>query len=143
MRFTDCRKRPVVNTSDAVTLGKVDSLLVDPSTRRVVAVTVAHKGTADTLLWPALSAFGPDAVTVTGEDALSAPEGRVAELRGKDAALLGKRVLTDAGDETGTVEDVEFDPATGAVTALLTTVGEIAGDRLLGVGSWAVVVRAS
>ncbi len=142
MRFTECRKRPVVDTSSAVTLGKVDRLLLDPSTRAVAAVVVKRKGDVDTLPWAGVQAFGPDAVTVTGEDALVVAEGHLSELRGKDRAVLGKRVLTDAGDEMGTVDDVEFDASSGSITTLLTTGGEIAGTRLLGIGSWAVVVSA-
>ena len=143
MRFTECRKRPVLDTSTALTLGKVDGLVLDPATRSVVAVTVKRKGDADTLLWSALQTFGPDAVTVDGEQALTEADEHVTALRSKKRAALGKRVLTDAGDEAGLLEDVAFDPASGTVTALLTSEGEIAGDRLLGVGSWAVVVRAA
>ncbi len=142
MRLTECRKRPVLDTSTALTLGKVDGLVLDPATRTVVAVTVKRKGDADTLLWGALQSFGPDAVTVGSEQALTEADEHVVELRTKRHAAVGKRVLTDAGDEAGTLQDVEFDPASGAVTALLTSAGEVAGDRLLGIGAWAVVVRA-
>ncbi len=142
MRLTECRKRSVLDTSTALTLGKVDGLVLDPATRSVVAVTVKCKGDADTLLWGALQSFGPDAVTVAGQQALTEADEHVAGLRGKKHAAVGKRVLTDAGDEAGTLEDVEFDPASGAITALLTSAGEVAGERLLGIGSYAVVVRA-
>ncbi len=145
MRFTDSRGRKVLDTSTAVTLGKVDGFVVDPTTRRVVAVEVKVKGDADVLPWESLTGFGPDAVTVPDDSALVAAEGRVAELRGKPHALLKKRVLTEDGDELGKVSDVEFDPASGEVTGLLVTADRtestVDGARLLGAGSYAVVVR--
>jgi sporulation protein YlmC with PRC-barrel domain len=55
---------------------------------------------------------------------------------------MGKRVLTEGGDGLGTVNDVEFDPADGSIRAILTGTEEIAGPRMLGLGSYAVVVRA-
>jgi hypothetical protein len=60
----------------------------------------------------------------------------------KDHHLLGKRVLSTGGDDLGKVDDVEFDPGTGTITALLLPGGEVAGIRLVGVGSYAVVLQA-
>ncbi|MGH3813515.1 MAG: PRC-barrel domain-containing protein [Pseudonocardiaceae bacterium] len=54
--------------------------------------------------------------------------------------MLGKRVLTERGMELSTVTDVDFDPETGAVTTLITKTETIAGDRLIGLGGYAVVV---
>ena len=45
------------------------------------------------------------------------------------------------GDEIGTVDDVEFDPETGEVTSLILASGDIAGTRLVGIGSYAVVAE--
>jgi sporulation protein YlmC with PRC-barrel domain len=47
-----------------------------------------------------------------------------------------------AGDELGTVTDVEFDGGSGSVTRLRLDDHEVAGVRLRGVGSYAVVVTA-
>ncbi|HVL93803.1 MAG TPA: PRC-barrel domain-containing protein, partial [Acidimicrobiales bacterium] len=55
--------------------------------------------------------------------------------------LPGRRVLTERGRELGAVADVEFDPATGAVTAVLVGQTTVAGDRLIGLGSYALVVK--
>jgi sporulation protein YlmC with PRC-barrel domain len=56
--------------------------------------------------------------------------------------VVGKRVLTSTGDEIGKIRDVDFDPASGVLTALLVDNGsEVEAARLLGVGSYAVVVR--
>ena len=56
---------------------------------------------------------------------------------------MKKRVLTSAGDELGTIKDIDFDPETGALTTfLLEGASDVAADRLIGVGSYAVVVCA-
>ena len=60
----------------------------------------------------------------------------------KHHRMLGKRVFSTGGDELGKVDDVEFDPDTGTITALFLAGGEVAGVRLIGVGSYAVVVQA-
>lgn len=77
---------------------------------------------------------GSDAIAEAGDD--------VTALLGKDHRLMGKRVLSTAGDELGKVADVEFDGTSGAVTALLVGELHVAGVRLCGVGSYAVVVTA-
>lgn len=144
MRFSEAGGRHVVSTSTATTVGRVHGFVVDPLARRVVALELKKtEGPGDTLAWEALTAFGRDAVTVPGAAAITTAEGRVAELTGKSHGLLRKRVLTEAGDEVGTVEDVEFEAASGRVTALLTKTEEIDGDRLIGIGSYAVVVRSA
>ena len=53
---------------------------------------------------------------------------------------MGKRLLTDDGTEIGTVDDIDFDPTGGAVKAVVTRGGPVAGDRLRGCGSYAVIV---
>ena len=57
--------------------------------------------------------------------------------------LLQARVLTDAGEEIGPVQDVEFDPETGAVGNIVVPGGPISADRLRGLGGYALVVTTS
>lgn len=140
--FSEAKGRQVVSTSTADTVGKVDGFVVDPRTRSVIALTLKKSSGGDVLAWGDLTAFGEDAVTVSGADRLGSGDDRVAALSGKHHDPLGKRVLTDAGDEIGKVEDVEFVPATGEVTGLVLADGTVSGGRLLGIGSYAVVVAA-
>jgi sporulation protein YlmC with PRC-barrel domain len=59
-----------------------------------------------------------------------------------DLDWLGHRVLSDRGFELGAVEDVEFDPESGALTSVhVTKGGAVTADRVLGAGSYAVVVE--
>lgn len=143
MRFSDAKNHKVVSSSSAATVGKVKGFVVDPATRSVVGLRLKKTEDGDILRWDALTAFGSDAVTVTGPDVIVSEDEQVDALSGKDHAVLGKRVLSTWGDELGEVKDVEFDEATGAVTALLVKGNDdVAGERLVGVGSYAVVVRA-
>ncbi len=141
MRFTDAVGRQVVSTSTAATVGKVDEFVVDPQRQAVVAVLLKKADSGSTLAWSDIAAFGADAVTVASADNLTEPTPEIASLTGKDHQLIGKRVLSTAGDDLGKVTDVDFDPATGSITNLLLPGAEIVGARLIGVGSYAVVVH--
>ena len=141
MRFSEAAGRQVVSTSAADTVGRVDEFVVDPRRRAVVALSLKRTDGGDTLLWTDIVAFGADAVTVTGAEKIVDAAPAIVALSGKEHRLVGKRVLTVAGDDIGTVDDVEFDADTGTITSLLLPAGDVAGARLIGVGSYAVVVR--
>ncbi|SHH63417.1 Uncharacterized protein YrrD, contains PRC-barrel domain [Jatrophihabitans endophyticus] len=141
MLFSDVHGRKVVSTATAETVGKVDEFVVDPRARAVVAFRLKKTDDGDTLAWPALTAVGADAVTVADAGAVTEAQGRVAELVGKDHRAVGKRVLTAQGDELGKVADVDFDPADGTLLTLRVGEREIPGADLVGIGSYAVVVR--
>jgi sporulation protein YlmC with PRC-barrel domain len=140
MLFSYALRLRVVDTATANTVGRVDDIVVDPHTRTIAALRVDGRG-ADVLHWPDITGFGADAVTVASATAVGDPTGRTAGLLGRDYQVVGKRLLTDSGDEIGRVLDVEFDPDTGSVTGLLATIGRIDGGRLVGCGSYAAVVR--
>ena len=112
MRFSEADGQKIVSTATADTVGKVGTFVVDPRSRTVVAVTVKKSAGGDLLRWPDIYAFGQDAVTVTGAEKLVNPDPDLAALADKSHELIGKRVLTTAGDEIGKTVDVEFDPAT-------------------------------
>ncbi|MDN5791193.1 MAG: PRC-barrel domain-containing protein [Micrococcales bacterium] len=143
MLFSDSRKRKIVCTSTAETVGRVSGFVVDPALRRVVAVTVKKSQDGDTLAWPQISGFGPDAVTIAAPDDIGSADEAVAALLGKRHAVLRKQVLSSDGDRLGEVTDVDFDPETGAIEAVLVDGAPVDGARLIGVGSFAVVVKAA
>lgn len=147
MLYSELKGRKLVDTSSADTIGKVDGFLLDPATRTVVGLEFKKTDHGSVVRWTDLTGVGADAVTVTRADALGEPEGPLADLVGKDRQVLKKRVLTDAGEDLGPVHDIDFDPQSGALLELV--VGgkkkhrrPVAGSRLLGVGSYAVVVTA-
>lgn len=142
MRFSEAQGRTVVSTSTAQVLGRIERFVIDPTAGAVVALELGSARSGDTLPWSAIKSFGVDAVTVESPDAVTAAGPQIAALRGKDNELVGKRVLSTDGDEEGRILDVEFDPDTGAVVRLLLgdEAHDVAGRRLVGVGSYAVVV---
>ena len=144
MLFSKANRHKVVSSSNAATVAKVSGFVVDPVTRSVVAVRLKKAEKGEFLRWNDLVAFGADAVTVTDDSVIGDGGPDVSALAGKAHRVLGKRVLTSGGDELGKVDDVDFDPATGTIRSLVLGKGstaEVAGDRLIGIGSYAVVVR--
>lgn len=141
MLFSDAKRHKVVSSSTAGTVGKVSGFVVDPATRSVLALRLKKTQGGDFLRWSDLTAFGADAVTVSDDTKIGDGGDDVRALARKKLAILGKRVLTSGGDELGKVEDVDFDLDSGRLTAILVEGGpEVSGDRLLGVGTYAVVV---
>jgi uncharacterized protein YrrD len=133
----------VVSTSTAETVGVVHGLVVDPVSRTIAALSLTKTAGKATLLpWANLTAVGTDAVTVQGADRIVEPDSDLAVLADKHHTLLKKRVLSTAGQQLGTVQDVDFDPASGAVLGLPLEEMAVPGSALLGVGSYAVVVQA-
>jgi uncharacterized protein YrrD len=135
---------PVVATGNAEQLGKTEGVAVDPESSTIVAVHVGgSKGSARFVPWEQISSFGTDAVMVEDASVVRATTGpfeqRVADGEGD---LLAKRVLTEGGDELGTVDDVDFDPGDGKLETLHIGAEAIAAERLLGIGTYAVVVRS-
>lgn len=143
MRFSESKGRKVVDSSKAETVGAVRGFFVDPVSRSVVAVRLKKKTERGNVLrWSDLAAFGVDAVTITGPDAVTETDEELEPYAGKRRRLLKKRVLASTGYELGHVADVDFDADTGKLISIVLAEGvEVPADRLVGVGSYAVVVR--
>ena len=141
MLFTQVTGRKVVSTGTAETVGQVAGLVVDPQSHSIVAVGLKETHHGDTVLWNDITAFGTDAVTVVGHEVIVAANDVVKELAGKTHDLLGKRVLNTRGEDLGTLQDVRFDSASGAVETLLLAGRDVAGSLLIGIGSYAVIVQ--
>ncbi len=141
--FSEATGRKVVSTSTADTVGVINGFVLDPATRSVAGLEL-HKTPerASLLPWDRLTAFGADAVTVGDVTALVESDERLDALSGKAHAVLRKRVLDTTGLQLGTVQDVDFDPESGAVVSLQLEDQQIPGPKLLGIGSYAVVVQA-
>ncbi|MBA3744211.1 PRC-barrel domain-containing protein [Sporichthya sp.] len=140
MRITDARHRPVVATGSAETVGRVDGFLIEAEAARITGLRIEVDGSSTVLPWDKVGAFGPDAITVTDASVLREPAD-LAEQRRIDPELdpIGKPAIEETGNNLGTVSDVDFDPATGALRAVITDVYELPADRLLGLGTYAMV----
>ena len=136
--------RKVVSRSSAGAVGAVSHFLVDPEDRRIAAIVVGRGKKARLIDWADVTGFGPDAVMVGDEAALHPPldDRERAAVDGK-LEMVGKRALTERGNELGTVDDVTFDAGSGAVQALQVGDREVPAISLLGSGPYAVVLDAS
>ena len=145
MRLGEIAKHPVVDLSTATTVGQLGQAVVDGRNRRVAGFTL-RKATpsGDWLAWERLSALGPDAATVADPSAVAEPDEHQRALADATRSMLKRRVLSEWGEELGPLVDVEFDPATGALTQLHLGDGTVLpADRLLGVGRYATVVAGT
>ncbi|MFK4071331.1 hypothetical protein [Streptomyces sp. NPDC029674] len=133
--------RPVVSAVDAAHIGTVGGIVVAPEDALITAIRLdGAKGRGDVIAWADVHAVGPDAVVV---GAASAARFASTDSSGSQD-LLGKRLLTELGDGIGTLADVTFDPESGHLHTLHTSRGHrIPGPHLLGIGSYAVVVRVA
>ncbi len=136
--------RPVVARDTAETVGDVQGAVVDVPTRRIVALQVGKGRKARVAEWASISGVGPDAVVVQSESVLRDPAGdrETAFVRG-GLPLLGARVLTDRGDEAGSLDDVEFDEGSGQLVALVSGDQRFPAADLHAIGGYAVVVAAT
>lgn len=141
-RFAAASGRKVVSRASAEALGRLAHVVVDVQHRQVASLVVGKGRRALLVSWEHVSGFGPDAVMVADERALYEPrdDHERAAADGK-LDLVGKRALSDMGNDLGTVNDVVFDPVTGALEALVLGDREEAARSLLGAGSFAAIIR--
>lgn len=142
-RLSDLVAKEVLSRSSAERLGQIVHVAIVADRPSIEALVVKSGRRSGLVHWSDVVSVGPDAVIVVDEAALHGPaddhEKRVAA---GATDPLGKRVLADTGNQIGTVDDVEVDSSQGSVEAVIVAGEPIAGPRLLGAGSYAVVVAA-
>ncbi|MGW6026732.1 PRC-barrel domain-containing protein [Streptomyces sp. NPDC055099] len=133
---------PVIGADDARPAGEVAGLGIDPRTRRITELYLrGAKNGGDSVPWAQVRGMGPDAVII--ENAAAAAEAvRGGSHSRAHKRLLGKRVLTDFGEDIGTLTEVTFDPETGDVGDLYVGREQVPGSRLVGLGPYALVLGA-
>jgi uncharacterized protein YrrD len=143
LHFEQSRHTPVYSKDSAAEVGRVVRYLVDAGAARIAAVHIGGRRRRALLAdWSHIVGFGPDAVVVDSEENLRHPDSeREQQVVAGNLDLFGRRVLTDSGHEIGELTDVSFDEDEGAVEALHTTRSVVAGDGLLAIGPYAVVVQ--
>lgn len=142
VNFEDLRHRPILDISTAATIGRVEHLVIDPSDSSVPALTIGKaQDNATVLPWSGIKAIGPDGVTIETKGQLRAPESEL-EQRTTSGAVdpIGKLVLSDDGDEHGTLRDVVIDTDSGEITELLIGDLTLPGQALMGIGDYAAIV---
>jgi sporulation protein YlmC with PRC-barrel domain len=133
--------RKVVSRASAKELGAVNHLLIDAQQREVAAIIIGRGKKARLVDWAQLSGFGPDAVMVGDEGALRPPvDGRERDGADGKLELVGKRALSERGNELGKIDDVTFDAQSGALEDLVIGERSVPAGALLGSGSYAAVL---
>jgi len=141
-QFTSARGRKVVSRSSAEELGTVSHLVINGEHQRIATVVVGKRRKARLIDWQDLSGFGPDAIMVADENALREPrDEREQAATAGELELLGRRALSDFGNRLGQVDEVTFDPDTGALETILVGEDEYPAASLLGAGSFAVIIH--
>jgi uncharacterized protein YrrD len=143
-RFTAVSGRRVVSRTSAEQLGELAHVVVDVNLRRVAFLVVGKRRKALLVAWEHVSGFGPDAIMVTDEGALYAPrDDRERAAAEGNLELVGRRALSDMGNDLGEVTDVVFDPASGLIETIVLGDREEPAASLLGAGSFAAIIRAA
>ncbi|THA23678.1 hypothetical protein E4198_02075 [Streptomyces sp. RKND-216] len=150
MLLTLALGRKVVCVDDASTLGTVSGFVVRPDEPRLAALRLRRPGGRGAVLpWARVRAVGADAVMAVAAPADAAEGTEKAEGPAlskhavKHGEVLGKRVLTDRGEEVGEATDAEFDPESGALLTVLVGEQTLDAGRMTGLGSYALVLRAA
>jgi sporulation protein YlmC with PRC-barrel domain len=146
MRLTDLLDEPVVSRADATELGRVDQVVVDAAGHRITGLVLRG---GDVVPVEAAT-IGPDSVMVDDRSVVAEPgafeDGTEPAERphgAKRPTLLGARALAETGDELGTVTDLDVDASDGTIIAVLLGDGSVAGEALIGVGGYAVVLAVT
>jgi len=146
MLLSRVRGLPALTDEGARRLGTVRALTVDAGTGTVTHVRIRRgllRGET-AAPWRDVAAVTEDRVVIragTGEAARTGEPEQQQEAPHRE--LLGCRVLTETGEERGTVLDAAFDPVTGRIETIRTSRTELRADRMLGLGDYALVVRAT
>lgn len=142
MLFSDARRSDVVSTGSATKVARLEGFVVAAGPARVALLRLGKvQGEGSLVSWEDVQGFGSDAVTIPDAAVIRVPENDwESAADSRDLEIVGKRVLSERGDELGEITDVDFDPETGAVTTFITRKETIGGDRLIGHGNYAVVV---
>jgi len=142
-RFAAAVGRKLVSRKSAEELGELAHIVVDVKLRRIALLIAGKRRKALLVAWEDVSGFGPDAVIVTDESVMFSPrDDRERAAVDGELELLGKRALSEIGDDLGTVTDVVFDTSSGAVETIVLGDREEPAASLLAAGSFAAIIRA-
>lgn len=140
---TKTLKRPVMAVESASEIGKVTGFGIDPDTCRIACVRFGRGSKARIVPWDTLAGIGPDAVMVADHGRIRAPHTPEEELIANGGrGLLGHRVLSEIGNDLGTVIDFDFDAETGEILRVITDQMTLDGQVLRRVGPVGAIVTA-
>jgi sporulation protein YlmC with PRC-barrel domain len=144
IRLSQVKGRRVIARDNAQVVGSVRRVHVDAATSRVVGIELEGTLDRDTIVeWPAVVAIEQDTLLIENagdrREPLDATE--QAFVAGQ-LDLEGKLVLHDSGEALGRLEDVVYDERSGRVTELVVPGQLIPIERIVALGSYALIIPA-
>ena len=143
MKLSNLQNREIIETDGATTVGTVEGVVVDADQRSATALLVDAPQQGTVLIDWAEASHGSDVVTISSGKHARGPgsdlERRVVE---HGLTVIGKRILTDVGEEVGIVHDVIVDSSGSIEHFDLGPESEtqLAGSALIGLGDHALIV---
>lgn len=128
-------KRPVMAVNLAQEVGKVTGFAIHPDTGCIDAILYGRRSGTRIVAWEILAGIGPDAVMVADDGRIKAPYTPEEESIAKgERGLIGRRVLSEIGNNLGTITDFDFDADTGEILRIVTDQATLDGDVMVRVG---------
>jgi uncharacterized protein YrrD len=122
MKFSDIKGRQVVALGSADKVGYIANAFVSADGGSVTGFEVAMRGLLAghrVFTWDSLSSIGADAVTIANVEALhEADKSTLADAASTDT-IIGAKVMEERGEDAGTVGDIDFDAASGVISAYI------------------------
>ena len=129
---------------NAQVVGTVRRLHVDAATSRVVGMELRNALDRQTIVeWPAVVSIGDDALLIeSASDRREPLDDAEQSLVAGELELEGRLVLDDSGDALGRLDDLGFDEKSGRVSELYVPGHVVPVERLVAVGSYALIIPA-
>jgi uncharacterized protein YrrD len=122
MRIEELKGRPVVSIAAGTKLGSVHDILLDDSYLQIAAVGIGGGGLfgghKQAVAYSSIHGIGPDAVMVSGQDAVQEVGGDGPLGLTHPLDEMQQEVISESGVNLGRVVEMEFEPQTGAMTSL-------------------------
>jgi sporulation protein YlmC with PRC-barrel domain len=127
MKASELKNHPIVSLNDGVKVGETADLSLDSTFLQVSAILLSgHDGTS-VIPFKAVRNIGPDAVTIDDARIVQAPADKDGLPERRVSSLTGLPVMNETGTVIGNIDDVEFDEASGRLSALLIHRGGVLG----------------
>ena len=119
---------PVISVADGIKAGQVADLRIMATSPQVQALTLKSAREQTVLPFEAIRTIGPDAIMIDSLDVVRADD----ELASGDVmrhfrSLVGRETAGDDGSYLGDVKDLEVDPSSGRIDAILLHRGGMMG----------------
>lgn len=128
MKASKLTGMPIISVADGIRVGQVVDLRIMATSPQVRALLL-KTGRAQTVLpFEAIRTIGPEAIMIDGLDVVRADDELASgEIVRHFTALVGRETAGDDGSYLGDVKDLEIDPSSGRIDAILLHRGGMMG----------------